>query len=97
MTCPVCDETDVTVINVRIEQESDLTQAIGSAWDGRNMARCDNCGVLYDHQLATRESDGSSGERRESETVNCPSCGSPAPGDRDRCSYCDEPLRSPSR
>lgn len=50
MTCPVCGSSERKVINVRIAKESELSQVIGSTWGGRNMTRCNECGVLYDHQ-----------------------------------------------
>lgn len=87
MACPVCASTERTEINVRVKQESDLKQIVGSTWDGRNMARCDGCGVLYDHRYAE------SGDGEDtSETVNCPECGSPNAGDRAICSYCESEL-----
>lgn len=52
MSCPVCDSTDTKMINVRVSKDSDLKQLVGSTWDGRNMARCNGCGVLYDHRYA---------------------------------------------
>jgi len=90
MPCPVCDGTEHTEINVRMKKDSDLSQVVGSPWDGRNVARCDDCGVLYDHQLDERQGDVGQ--------VNCPDCGSLNPGDRDRCEYCDADLdRSAAR
>jgi hypothetical protein len=90
MNCPVCGETDKKTINVRVKQESDLKQLAGSTWDGRNMARCNECGVLYDHRYANERDDGTGSE--VAETVNCPDCGSPNPGDRETCSYCGTSL-----
>jgi len=84
MPCPVCDGTDVTEVNVRVKKDSDLKQVVGSPWDGRNVARCDDCGVLYDHQLDERQ--------RDSEPVNCPDCGSLNAGDRSTCEYCGADL-----
>lgn len=87
MTCPVCDGTDVTEINIRVKQDSDVGQIVGSVWNGRNMARCDECGVLYDGQIADSE------ENREAATkVNCPDCGSPNPQTQETCSYCGTSL-----
>jgi len=60
-------------------------QVVGSTWDGRNMARCDDCGVLYDHRIA--ESEGGAVDQ-----VNCPGCGSLNPGNRETCSHCGEQL-----
>lgn len=94
MACPVCGGTEFAEVNVRMKQESDLKQALGSTWDGRNVARCNECGVLYDHRHA--ESGGSEdraeGGPRAPEKVNCPDCGSRNPGDRDVCSYCGTSL-----
>ena len=93
MPCPVCGGTDKKIINVRVEQESDLKQLAGSTWDGRNMARCNECGVLYDHRYADEDGE----ESGTAKTVNCPDCGSPNPGDRETCSYCGTSLdRSPA-
>jgi hypothetical protein len=90
MTCPVCGGTDRKTINVRISRDSDLKQLVGSTWDARNMARCNDCGVLYDHRYVESDGsdDGTEGSRTTPDTVNCPDCGSPNPGDRDTCEYC---------
>lgn len=88
MACPVCGGTEVMEINVRIKQESDLKQVIGSTWDGRNVARCNECGVLYDHQYAESEAD----DQQSAETMNCPECGSLTSRNRDTCSYCGTAL-----
>ena len=94
MPCPVCGGTDKRIINVRVKQESDLKQLAGSTWDGRNMARCNECGVLYDYRYADDSGDESGAAAAN--TVNCPDCGSPNPSDRETCSYCDTSLdRSP--
>lgn len=90
MTCPVCGGSERMVINIRVQHDSDLSQVVGSTWDGRNMARCDECGVLYDHQYIEPGSSDSQGES----PINCPECGSPNDATRDSCSYCDEPLPS---
>lgn len=86
MACPVCDGTETTEVNVRVKKDSDLSQLAGSPWDGRNVARCDECGVLYDHQL---EEGG-----RDAEPVNCPDCGSLNDAHRDTCEYCEADLAS---
>ena len=91
MACPVCDGTDFDEVNVRVSQESDLKQVVGSTWDGRNVARCNGCGVLYDHRYAGDE-DSADGSQRAPEKVNCPDCGSRIPGDLDDCSYCGSSL-----
>jgi DNA-directed RNA polymerase subunit RPC12/RpoP len=77
-------------INVRVNQESALKEAIVSTWDGRNMARCNDCGVLYDHRYA-----GSGNEDAQSaEKINCPECGSLNAQDQDICSYCEAALNA---
>ncbi|WP_157231292.1 hypothetical protein [Halostagnicola larsenii] len=55
------------------------------------MARCNECGVLYDHQYL--EDEATAGQRES--PINCPDCGSPNPAERSSCTYCDEPLPSP--
>lgn len=94
MACPVCGGTEFAEVNVRVRQESDLKQVVGSTWSGRNVARCDECGVLYDHRYAASgdSEDGDEGNRRGPDKVNCPDCGSRNPGDQDRCSYCGSSL-----
>jgi len=93
MPCPVCDGTDHTVVNVRVPKDGDLEQLVGSTWDGRNVARCDDCGVLYDHRIAS-SGDGGDGAAQHgpSDQVNCPECGSLNPSTRDTCSHCGEQL-----
>jgi len=90
MDCPVCGGSERTIINVRLSQESDLTQVVGSTWDGRNMARCDECGVLYDHRHDEPDSDSAP----DAEKVNCPECGARTAAHRETCSYCEAPLSS---
>ena len=75
-------------INVRVSQESDLKQAVGSTWDGRNMARCNECSVLYDHRYAESGNENA----QPAEKINCPECGSLTSTDRDTCSYCETAL-----
>lgn len=82
MACPVCDGTDVTVVNIRMKEESNLKQLVGEPWDGQNMARCDECGVLYDHQLTERDA------QADTRKLNCPECGSRTDATSDTCSYC---------
>lgn len=90
MVCPVCGGTEMTEINVRMNQESDLKQVIGSTWDGRNMARCDECSVLYDHRHANSGSENA----QPAEKINCPECGSLTSQDQDNCSHCEATLNS---
>ncbi|PSQ47607.1 hypothetical protein BRD19_08905 [Halobacteriales archaeon SW_7_65_23] len=96
MACPVCDSTDKKIINVRVPTEKDPVQflSFNNAWDGRHMARCNGCGVLYDHRFAASEGelDGEPRGLDPSEKVNCPGCGSLNPGSRDTCSHCGEAL-----
>ena len=92
MACPVCDETAKTVVNIRMQQESDLQQLAGSPWDGRNMARCDGCGVLYDHRFTEEDGACENGHGSLPPQRICPDCGSRVPGDQDTCSYCDATL-----
>jgi hypothetical protein len=83
-----------------MQKDSDLEQLVGSTWDGRNVARCNECGVLYDHRFAeggaeaTSSDETATGATAADETVNCPDCGSPNAGDRDTCSYCGSSLES---
>jgi translation initiation factor 2 beta subunit (eIF-2beta)/eIF-5 len=72
VTCPVCDSPESTVIS--------------GSWDDRKIARCDECGTLYDHLYVDGAVDATS------ETVNCPGCGSPNDGDRETCSHCGATL-----
>jgi uncharacterized Zn finger protein len=95
MACPVCDGTERTVVNVRMHHDSDLEQLAKSTWDGRNVARCDGCGVLYDHRHAADDDETVDGP--PDETVNCPECGSLTAAGRDTCSYCEAPLDDASR
>lgn len=90
MDCPVCDESERTIINVRVSKESDLSKVVGSTWDGRNMARCDECGVLYDHRFDEPDS----GTVGDGQKVNCPECGARIAANRETCSYCEAPLES---
>jgi rubredoxin len=96
MACPVCNATDVKLINVRVSRESDLKQLVGSTWEGRNVARCNECGVLYDHQYTESDEPDGQAERshRAPETVNCPDCGAPNSGDQNACSHCGSSLDS---
>lgn len=88
MPCPVCDSSERKIIKIRPKRESDFKQAfLDGASAVRWMARCDECGVLYDHQLT--ESDD---EREDVGTINCSECGSPNPETADSCSYCDARL-----
>jgi uncharacterized Zn finger protein len=73
MSCPVCDSSTFTEIS--------------GGWRDRKVARCDECGVMYDHLFVTGDIEESSSAK-----VNCPECGSLNAGDRDSCSYCDAPL-----
>jgi hypothetical protein len=95
MTCPLCDATTYTTVNVRVQHESDAKQLAGSAWDGRSVARCDDCGVLYDHRVADSgdavgdaSDDASATGESSSQRVNCPDCGALNDGDLDACSVC---------
>lgn len=93
MACPVCGSTDLTEVNVRMKQASDLQQVVGSTWDARNMARCDECGVLYDHGFVSDEKDHQTSQSQDTTvTVNCSDCGSLNPHDQDTCSYCGTTL-----
>lgn len=93
MACPVCGSTERKTINVRVQKDSDLMQVAGSTWDGRNMARCNECGVLYDHRYTDADGSGETEvDQGTPETINCPECGAPNSGTRDICSYCEEPL-----
>jgi uncharacterized Zn finger protein len=96
MPCPVCGGTERAVVNVRVSKDSDLAQVVGSTWDGRNMARCDDCGVLYDHKLAGSDGGGKKQRGQPSERVNCPDCGSLNPSTSDSCSHCGAQLAESS-
>lgn len=90
MSCPVCDGTDATTVNVRMAQDSDLQALVGSTWDGKNVARCDGCGVIYDPEVAGDDPDsvGSESEQVASGRVNCPDCGALNPPTVDECATC---------
>lgn len=82
------------MVNVRMSRDSDLQALVGSTWDGRNVARCDGCGVVYDPEVAgddsdpvVREGDGVAGGR-----VNCPEFGSLNPSTAEACETCDAPM-----
>ncbi|AGN00569.1 hypothetical protein L593_03090 [Salinarchaeum sp. Harcht-Bsk1] len=91
MACPVCDSTETSTINVRVSKESDVSKLVGSTWGGRNVARCDGCGVLYDHQVAANGADADESQATD-RSINCPDCGSPNPSNRANCTYCDSAL-----
>lgn len=87
----------MTEINVRISKDGDLKQLVGSTWDGRNMARCDDCGVLYDHRVAGSGADSTaSQDQQPAAKLNCPDCGARNCQDRETCSYCEAPLNDSS-
>ncbi|WP_435318978.1 hypothetical protein [Haloarchaeobius sp. TZWSO28] len=94
MPCPVCGGTEAETVNVRVPKQSAVSEFVGSTWDGQNVARCDDCGVLYDHRIA--DATGTETNAGEStsfgEPTNCPDCGSRNPPERDTCTYCDTPL-----
>lgn len=91
MACPVCGGTEFLTVNVRIQADSSLKKAINDGWEGRNVARCNDCGVLYDHRFV--ESGEAAGESEAAGgTVNCPECGAPNDAGRAECSYCGASL-----
>lgn len=94
MSCPVCDGTDATMVNVRMSQDSDLAALAGSTWDGKNVARCDGCGVIYDPEVAGDDGDPVVQEFDEvaSGRVNCPDCGALNEPTADECATCDVSL-----
>lgn len=88
MSCPACGGSERTEINIRMKQESDLKQVLGSTWDARNMARCDECGNLYDPRFAA----GEGGNSESTANVNCSGCGSLNPESEERCTQCGATL-----
>jgi len=91
MSCPVCGRTEAATVNVRVSQNSDLAALAGSTWDGKNVARCDGCGVVYDPEVAGDDSDPVVREVDEvaSGHVNCPDCGALNPPTADECATCN--------
>jgi hypothetical protein len=92
MPCPVCDGTEATTVNVRMAQDGGVDELVGSTWDGKNVARCDGCGVVYDPEVA---GDGAAGAATGDEPegtaggrVNCPECGALNPPASDECATC---------
>ncbi len=83
MTCPVCDSTDVKVINVST-RSLELPQLFG-----KGVARCNECSVLYDYHHAKPDEDS------DAEMVNCPDCGTRTSAEQGTCSYCGATLGSP--
>ena len=90
MSCQVCDGPDATTVNVRMAQDSDLAALAGSTWDGKNVARCDDCGVVYDPDVADDDPAraASDAEATASGRVNCPDCGALNPPTNEECGTC---------
>jgi DNA-directed RNA polymerase subunit RPC12/RpoP len=65
-----------------MERESGAREFVVEAWDGKNVARCDGCGVLYDHELR------GGGAEADASKVNCPECGSRVVATDDECPHC---------
>jgi len=85
MDCPVCDSSDRKTVLVTLPRERELTMLLGEASARQRMARCNECGVLYDHLLDEDESG-------VVERSNCAECGSPNPTEEASCSTCGASL-----
>jgi hypothetical protein len=77
MSCPVCENSDFTEIS--------------GGWRDRKVARCDECGNIFDHLFVRGETEGDPAAK-----VNCPDCGALNPGNQESCSHCDAPLDEPT-
>jgi hypothetical protein len=88
MTCPVCDSAERTMVYVESAPDSTIRALADNPGGTHKMARCDDCGVVYDHKLGERQV----GSTDPDEMTNCPECGSRISADSSTCSYCDASL-----